>query len=219
MTETHERLGISDRDIAVNDAQIDEGSGPPARRRHTVRNIAGGLAVAIALFVAVLATRDAAVNRLSDSPLLGKPAPELSGNLVVAPDAAVGVGSDNFALRALRGRYVVVNFFATWCVPCQREHPELVRFQNRHAESGDATVLAVVFDDTAANVAEYFAKNGGDWPVVDDPRGKVALDWGVRGPPESFLVDPDGFVLFKITGEVDADGLERLLRQAKSGER
>lgn len=189
---------------------------PAPPRRHTARWIAGGLGLVLMVFVAVLATRDAAINRLSDSPLLGKPAPALAGDVIAVPGAGPG-GPTRIALDDFRGRYVVVNFFASWCVPCQREHPELQRFQARHAEPGDATVVAVVFDDEVAAVRSYFAAEGGDWPVIDDPSGRIALDWGVRGPPESFLVDPDGFVLFKITGEVDADGLDRLVRQARSG--
>lgn len=200
-------------------ADADAVTAPQKPRGHLVRNIALAVAALVAVFVAVLATRDAAVTRLSDSPLLGRAAPAVGGSLVAIPGADVAGTPARLELADLRGKYVVVNFFATWCVPCQREHPELVRFQNRHAAAGDATVLSVIFDDEPAKVAEFFASKGGDWPVIDDPDGKIALEFGVRGPPESFLVDPEGFVLFKVTGEVDADGLERLLRQAKSGPR
>jgi cytochrome c biogenesis protein CcmG/thiol:disulfide interchange protein DsbE len=64
-------------------------------------------------------------------------------------------------------------------------------------------------------VRSYYERNGGDWPVLDDPSGKIALDFGVRGPPESFLIDPDGFVISKIVGEVRATSLEQLLARAK----
>ena len=158
-----------------------------------------------AVLVALLATRSPAVERLADSPLLGKPAPSVQGRSL---DGSV------VELADLRGRWVVLNFFATWCVPCQREHPELQRFRNRHLADGDAEVLAVIFDDDAAKVRRWFEEHGGGWPVLDDPRGKVALDFGVRGPPESFLIDPAGFVVSRIVGEVTADGLENLLGRA-----
>jgi cytochrome c biogenesis protein CcmG, thiol:disulfide interchange protein DsbE len=70
-----------------------------------------------------------------------------------------------------------------------------------------------------ASVRDFFEREGGDWPVLDDPGGKIALDFGVRGPPESFLIDPDGFVISKIVGEVRAAPLEELLADAKRGRR
>jgi cytochrome c biogenesis protein CcmG/thiol:disulfide interchange protein DsbE len=176
--------------------------------RRTVLWIALGVGVVGALLVAVLATREPAEARFSDSPLLGKAAP-----------AATGRALDGTTVRLadLRGQYVVLNFFATWCVPCQREHPELSRFQNRHVQTGDATVLAVIFDDDVPSVRDFFEREGGDWPVLDDPGGKIALDFGVRGPPESYLIDPNGFVISKIVGEVRADALESLVARAKRG--
>ena len=109
----------------------------------------------------------------------------------------------------------MLNFFATWCVPCRQEHDDLVRFQARHLPTGDATVVAVVYDDPASAVRRFRAEEGGDWPMVLDPSGRVALDYGVRGVPESYLISPDGFVAAKITGGVRAEDLEKLLAQAK----
>ena len=177
-------------------------------RRRTALWASLAVALVGALLVALLATRSPAVERLADSPLLGKPAPSVSGR---------SLDGSTVRLADLRGRYVVLNFFATWCVPCRNEHPELQRFRNRHLTTGDVEVLAVVFDDDIADVRRFFEREGGDWPVIDDPRGKVALDFGVRGPPESFLIDPNGYVLTRIVGEVRAEGLERLLDQAKRG--
>ena len=91
-----------------------------------------------------------------------------------------------------------------------------MKFTQRHQAADDATVLGVIFDDTQANVRRFFSELGGSWPVVDDPGGHTALDFGVRGPPESFLVDPNGFVVWKGIGQVNADGLDKLLRQGKA---
>jgi cytochrome c biogenesis protein CcmG, thiol:disulfide interchange protein DsbE len=180
---------------------------PPARFRMTpTRWIAAALVVAAVAFLAVLATRQSAEEAAAGSPLLGKPAPE-----VIGPD----LDGETVRLSQLRGRYVLLNFFASWCVPCEREHDDLIRFQEAHAEAGDATVLAVIFDDTVENAREFFEERGGDWPVLADERGKVSLDFGVRGPPESFLISPEGIVLTRIIGEVDSDRLERLLTEAE----
>ena len=173
----------------------------------TARRVAVGVGVVTIALVAVLATRPSAETALAHSPLTGKPAPEIVGS---------ALDGTPVRLSALRGRYVLVNFFATWCTPCGREHDDLVRFSAAHAAAGDAQVIGVLFDDTAANARRWMARLGGDWPVVADPRGRVALDYGVRGPPESFLVDPDGFVLTKIVGEVHDRGVDSLVAEARS---
>ncbi len=172
----------------------------------TMRWVALGAAVLAVAFLVVLATRDSSATREADSPLLGKPAPEVIGR---------GLDGETIRLSQLRGQYVLLNFFATWCVPCIREHDDLIRFQNLHAEANDATVLAVVFDDDADDVRRFFAERGGDWPVIADDRGKVSLDFGVRGPPTSVLIDRNGVVISRIIGEVDATRLEDLLREAE----
>jgi cytochrome c biogenesis protein CcmG, thiol:disulfide interchange protein DsbE len=174
------------------------------RRAHTARWIAITVGVVVALFVLLLATRPSAESGKADSPLLGRIAPDTSG-----PD----LDGTTFSLASARGKYVVVNFFASWCIPCQTEQPDLQRFADRHATAGDARIIGVVYDDEPDRVREFLAKDGGNWPVIDSPGSKV--DWGVRGVPESFLVDPDGYVIAHIVGGVKADRLESLLQNAK----
>jgi len=161
----------------------------------------------MALFVALLATRAPAVDKQATSPLLGKPAPDIQG---------VDLAGQPARVAADRGRFVLVNFFASWCVPCQQEHPQLERFVAMHKAKGDATVFGVIFDDTTANARAFVQRSGGDWPIVADPGGTVALDYGVRGPPESYLIGPDGTVLAKFIGAVTADGLDRILARASA---
>jgi len=176
-------------------------------KRHTARWAAISLGVVLLLFVAVLATRKSAADKQAESPLLGKPAPTLAG---------AGLDGSQVSLASMHGKWVVVNFMASWCVPCREEHPELVKFTQRHQAADDATVLGVIFDDTQPNVRHFFSELGGSWPVVDDPGGQTALDFGVRGPPESFLIDPNGFVVWKGIGQVNADGLDKLVAQGKA---
>lgn len=167
------------------------------KRRRTALWIASAVGVVVALFVGVLATRSPAVDTAADTPLLGRPAPEI-------PPAH---------LAQHRGKFVLVNFFNSWCVPCRQEHPELLRFAARHAAAGDAVIVGVIHDDTMKEVLEYRAKHGGDWPVVDDPRGTIALDYGVRGQPETFVVAPDGRIVARYVSRITADGIDRLLRR------
>lgn len=181
------------------------------RSRGLVLGAAVVVAVIMVALVVVLATRDPAQDRVDESPLVGHVAPPLVGE-VVAPEATAG---SQFDLDRLRGQWVVVNFFATWCVPCVTEHPELIEFSERHAATGDASVASVVFDadEDVEDIADFFADNGGDWPVVDGE--EVILDWAVAAVPESFLVSPDGVVAAKITGGVTADGLDDLIAEVQ----
>ena len=180
------------------------------KRRRVAPWIAGATALVLVFVIYVAATSKPASSRIADSPLLGQNAPAAASAVVSGPSQT---------LADLRGKYVLVNFFATWCVPCRKEHPELVQFATRHAVTADAAVLQVVYGDRTSTVRSFLDKNGGDWTVLDDPTGSIALDWGVRGLPESYLVDPDGVVLAKITGGATAESLERLLRRAEAGQR
>ncbi len=179
-------------------------------RRHRVAPwVALIVLIGLLSFVVVLATRDTGAGVSADSPLLGRPAPIIEGTTV---------DGEPFSLTDETGRWVIVNFFATWCVPCRQEHPELVSFTNRQAaEGGDAEVVSVVFDDQPDEVRAFFDEEGGDWPVVTDPDGRIALDYGVAGIPESYLVDPNGFVVSKIVGGITSEGLEQLLARARAG--
>ena len=174
----------------------------PGRRRRTALFVAVPVAIVIALLIAALATRSPATDRRTSSPLIGEPAPAIVGETL---------GGDRFDGAEHQGRWVLVNFFASWCVPCRREHPELRAFAAEHAEAGDAEVVSVVFGDEPSDARRFFEENGGDWPVVLDDGGRIALDYGVAGVPESYLVDPLGVVRLKITGGVTRNGLDELL--------
>ena len=160
-------------------------------------------------FIFVLATSDPAGNQQTRSPLLGRQAPPIEGEIIA------GGGDGEFALADQQGEWVLVNFFATWCNPCIKEHPELVDFAQRHGVAGDARVVSVVFEDQQSEVRDFFDRYGGDWPVVPDPDGRIAVSYGVSGVPESYLVAPDGTVVTKLTGGVTASGLDRLLAEAQ----
>jgi cytochrome c biogenesis protein CcmG/thiol:disulfide interchange protein DsbE len=133
------------------------------------------------------------------TPLLGKQAPGLGGPVVN--------GSGSAGLAALRGKWVLVNFFASWCPPCRDEMPQLDAFEHEHAAAGDATILGVEYDNSdVANARSYLAGQHADWPVIVDGSADVA--WGVHGIPESYLVAPDGLVAVKYAGGITAASLD-----------
>jgi cytochrome c biogenesis protein CcmG/thiol:disulfide interchange protein DsbE len=194
------------------------------RPRRVILWTALAVGVVVAGLVGVLATRKGITTRLVDSPLIGQQAPPVSGQSVLDADTgdSIATGGDSsgdaVSLDQYAGKWVLLNFFASWCVPCREEHPALQAFEAQHRPAGDAAVVGVVYSDGQSAVRAWFDDNGGSWPVVDDPEGRVALDYGVRGVPESFLIDPDGVVVAKITGGVRAEELETLLARAKAGE-
>jgi cytochrome c biogenesis protein CcmG/thiol:disulfide interchange protein DsbE len=182
----------------------DGGGGGRGRRRSKLPIVvAASVAVVVAVLVAVLATSKSAqdVQNQANSLLIDKPAPPIKG-----PPLDGG----NVSLADYRGRWVLVNFFASWCVPCQQEQGDLVHFQNQHQAPGDAAILAVRFNDPDVGpIRQLMDKSGAHWAVVDDPQAK--FDWGVTGPPETFLVNPQGVVVAHVVGRIYAPQMEALL--------
>ncbi len=207
-----EITGTTDQPASSEGPEDDDGV-PPAvtglRRTRRVLWIAVAVAVPVALLIIALANGQPAATRAVKSPLVGKPAPDIEGTTIDGEQAS---------LEGLKGKWVVVNFFATWCVPCRQEHPELIRFSEAHQATGDAAVLGVIYSDNAQAVKEYRDKEGGAWSMLADPKGRIALDYGVAGVPESFLVSPDGLVVAKLLGGVRAVDLDQLLYRAKTGQ-
>ena len=171
--------------------------------------IALPVAVAAALLVAVLATRDSAFERNASSPILGGLAPPVVG---------VTAAGESFDLDDWRGRWAIVNFFQSTCVPCIMEHPELIAFSERHAPAGDARIVSIVFDDSVDNVRRFFEVNGGDWPVLVEGAREAAVAYGVTGVPESYLVAPSGVVVWKQLGGVTADGIDSVIARLTESE-
>lgn len=159
----------------------------------SVRRIALSVGAVVALFVILLAVAGGS-DGADTSELLGQRVPLVEGETLDGREYNI----DNS-----RGRWVVVNFFATWCPPCLAEHPELVTLERIGLETGQIDVVANVFNDSSDNVDEFFADNGGAWPVLSDPG--VAVEFQIRRVPESFLVDPFGVVRAHYTGGVTAE--------------
>ncbi len=172
-------------------------------RRRLAPWVAGAVAVVLVAFIVVLATRDPAAERAVSSPLIGKRVPAFTG---------ATLDGQTYDIDQRRGKFVVVNFFATWCVPCRVEHPELVRFSERHNATGSAEVVSLAFDDSPDAIRDFFRDNGGSWPVIPSGTGQAVLDFGVSGVPESYVVAPNGQVIAKFLGVTDA-ALEALIQE------
>ena len=163
-------------------------------------------AVLAGLFV-VLAHAKSGSTDSASTPLMGKVAPAVSGTTL---------DGTPWELARRKGSWVVLNFFQSTCVPCKEEHPELVRFvaQQRGLAADGAELYTVVFsDDSLASVRGFFASNGGDWPVVLDPRGAIGVAFGVNKVPETWIISPDGVVVFRTIAKVTAGALSALVEQ------
>ena len=163
------------------------------------------IAIFTIFLVMILATRESGVERMRTH-LVGEIAPPVSG---------MTIEDDFWSLDNQKGRWVLVNFFSTTCIPCLEEHPELVSFSESQSVNNDVRIVSVAFDDDASSVASFFDENGGGWPVLADDTSRIAVDWGVIAVPESYLVSPAGFVSAKIVGGIKRAEIENLLLRAK----
>ena len=131
------------------------------------------------------------------SPLVGKPAPEF-----VLHDFEGGAVS----LASLRGKPVVVNFWASWCQPCVAEHPLLVAAAERYR--GEVAFIGVVpSEDNAEAVARFTGRFGRWGPVYHDTDGRVSIAYGVFKLPETYFLSSDGTIVSKVAGPLDEQSL------------
>ncbi len=133
------------------------------------------------------------------SPLIGKPAPAFK--LPSLEDPAYAVDSTE-----LRGRPYLLNVWGTWCVGCREEHAVLVRI----AEQRVVPIIGLNWKDDRDTARRFLVESGNPYAVVaEDAEGRVAIDWGVYGAPETFLVGSDGVVLFKHVAPMTLDVWEK----------
>jgi cytochrome c biogenesis protein CcmG, thiol:disulfide interchange protein DsbE len=121
----------------------------------------------------------------------------------VAPDGSMSrlEGGGSASLADYRGRWVLVNFWASWCVPCKQEAPALESFQDRHGGPG-FTVLGVDSRDLSGDGRAFVERYGITYPQLRDGDGAAAREYGTTGVPENFLIDPRGRVRLLLRGPV-----------------
>ncbi len=166
----------------------------------------GVAAVAGAGFFSILGKMKAGRFDPHDVPsqLIGRHVPDFD-----LPAQAPGQGFGSADLVAL-GRPVLVNFFASWCVPCVIEHPELMKL----SKTG-LPIWGIAYKDTVSAASGFVAKHGNPFSrIARDAPGQVAIDFGVYGVPESYLLDSHGVVRWRMAGPLTPDVVDEQLRPA-----
>jgi cytochrome c biogenesis protein CcmG/thiol:disulfide interchange protein DsbE len=162
--------------------------------------VGGGAAVALSALLAYGMTRDP---REIPSPLPGKPAP--------AFELKTLNGGETVRLADLTGQIAVINFWASWCIPCRDEHPVLNQAAALYEPYG-VRFLGVLYRDTPANANAFLQELGvPPYPTLLDPNTVTAVDYGLYGVPETFFIGRDGRVVYKHVGPVTPESIRRVL--------
>lgn len=197
------------------------GANPGWDRRRTVAAVVGGLAVigVVVLLVIGLLNKDIGTS-IQDALDEGRrpKAPEVSLPVLAAAD---GIGPEGATVSTadLRGRIVVLNFWASWCLPCAAEAPILEEVAARYRRSGEVVVLGVDVQDLREKAREFIADNQVTFPSLRDGGGSAQRAYEVPQLPETFVIDQEGRIALKLIGQIEQTGqltnaIEQLRAQA-----
>jgi cytochrome c biogenesis protein CcmG/thiol:disulfide interchange protein DsbE len=191
---------------------VDTSGAAPAPTRRIAPFVVLAVAVVMAALFFVLASGTSGPDDevgIIDSPLLGRAAPTVRSTTL---------DEEQFDLARRKGSWVVINFFNSTCAPCRAEHPALVEFaeqQKAFGADGAELYTMLQINDDIDDVKQFFLTRGGDWPIVRDDEGTTNVAFGVALVPETFIIAPDGTVVLRWAGQIDADTLSRLVQQQR----
>jgi cytochrome c biogenesis protein CcmG/thiol:disulfide interchange protein DsbE len=133
------------------------------------------------------------------SPLIGKPAPAFDLPLLQSPDK-------RFSQKDMLGKVWMLNVWASWCPPCLVEHPIVTRI----ASSGLAPVVGLNYKDQRDDALPWLKRNGDPYLLnVHDPNGRIGIDYGVYGVPETYVIDQKGVIRYKHIGPLTTDIVQK----------
>ncbi|MBP9706481.1 MAG: redoxin domain-containing protein [Oligoflexales bacterium] len=143
---------------------------------------------------------------LLNKPALGFRVPVISGASNFNPQEV-----DFANLTDFKGKGLIINFWASWCVSCRQEAQNLEAFWRQHRAGSDVALIGIAIQDTKEDALNFVENYGKTYLIALDVDGRAALDYGVTGAPETFFIDGNGIIKHKITGPVDVALLEEFL--------
>lgn len=169
----------------------------------------------VAAMVFLFATTINRDSTLLPSVLINKPVPEFTLPAI----EGIEDNSPGFSSADLVGEVTVVNVFASWCIPCRQEHPLLMDL----AATSDIKIFGLNQKDAPENARQFLMELGNPYDGVGaDTRGRVSIDWGVYGVPETFVINPEGIITYKQIGPLNEDsyrnGLLPAIEAAKNSD-
>jgi cytochrome c biogenesis protein CcmG, thiol:disulfide interchange protein DsbE len=175
---------------------------------HPARWVAVAVGVVVAALAVVLATQVGTDPRADSqtSRLVGKAAPIFTVHTF---------DGQTVSSQTLAGKTVIVNFWNSWCIPCQQELPSLREFAQRHTADPSVVLLGIVRDDTPDAARRYATAEGMSWPLANDAGSSLSVAFGTRGQPETYVISPGGMIVGSEFGPVSVRNLEVLLTAAR----
>ena len=189
------------------DTEMPESEVLPKRSRTRTWLVLGAVALGVGVMVLVFAGRFGMDVTFVESPLVGQPAPSLELEYID--------GSGTLLTDDLLGEVVVMNFWASWCGPCRTEHPALVAASRRYDDQGVRFVGVLHQDEPERGIAFLDELGWGEnYEYVAGDGTSAAIEYGIYGIPETFVIDANGVIVVKITGIATPDSLNAAIQTA-----
>ena len=178
---------------------------PTKRRPFLFIPLAAFLLFALIALIRITSNDPDSANSLPNA-LAGQQAPETQLPVLTPPQDAPN--ESLFDPAHFKGRVTLVNFWGSWCPPCREEHPQLLTL----AQDKRFDLVGVNFKDNEENARRFLGTFGNPFKIIGfDPKGRAAIDWGVYGPPETFILNREGKIIYKHIGPIMPDNLAKTL--------
>lgn len=183
---------------------------------HSTKAPRKNIGIAIVLFLVTIGLVTTLYMGLNQDPkaipsnFIGKPAMDFRVAWIQGEDILGGETTEHFNLNDFRGKNVILNFWASWCVSCRTEARDLEAIHRKYKDK-DIAVVGIAIQDTIGDARRFASTFGKNYILGLDEDGKASIDYGVTGVPETFIIDKQGVVVHKEVGPVTTAMLEEFI--------